>query len=1507
MTPEQIDNIVKQLRALMGEEADDAVFMAMREAYQAIRAWMAEEQREAMPYLQELQQWGIAVPEAVQARLAKKRSLDKPQLMVSEPEQADNSELEQVDAAIILVEEPEQFVAPLPTTLTLEELPAAEADVDDALQNEFEEAVALLRGRRFYAARQAFSHLEGQAAGRLRGDIYRYLDETRQELAIQVADRSERARTHAEKQPNDLRGQRKLWEKVLEADPAEEAALATIQRLDVQEMQQRLEDEISAVREDAAEAVKGNRLTELNRILARAEAAQQRNQLPNLRLVLDDLVGDVTRQRDEARARLGRASTLSVSGNTREGYRQAREYVNQGLREVFDQAGILGKAGAEVDPLHLLHEARRRFLQALEDIAKQRLDKAGGEKGPNPAIALETLEDAQSKLTDPILTKEDRDELTPTLTLIEETLADVRERLTRFNKAAEKVVAAGAPGIEQDDKYRLYLEARELYPEYPSIETYIQQALRTIANREATRLMDEMTSARRQLEQDAFQAALDILKQAREHARRQVSEPESDSELALRLGEVTKLEEEIVTAEGAYNRMMATLAEVEHLLNSFEEQKQPGLLATARSRLEQLSDTEKAHPETRKQRARLIELQGAGESWEEGQNQYRLGYWDEAVPLLERVAKSDVAEKNEAVRLLNRARATRRVLEARQAETERNLREALVKYQAATDLFESFGTDVYTGEFERSAKGSLERLRSLEGNDQEVRQALQFAKGQLAQAVTRATARTSPLERVEGVEEFQRAVNALQTIRHKETTLALELETTLSQSRQQWRSAYLGGMQSVLNSDDLVLLRKGVGLGEVLKANELLYETADRDLFRKIQEKYLDAEWKRLRNNPPSPESLQQELDRLKQQNIELNKGAIKEKGRELELLQRDPLEASALIEDNRRRRLEVADVKTDELQQQYQSAMAQRVRFQLGQQRQTSLQSAILFLKEELNKPELYQNMELFEELMRLLWEQGDWSEAEQRASSLSYRQLPQARRLSELWVGMTNGARLLADGNREQFEAEMNRLEGATQVVTSGLALRERQREWLKRWRVERLLQQVSKYAGENKEAQITQAQLYAEAHQLMPADIRVQTGLRQLGRQLGNVLGVKCRQAHNLSLVRSLDFSLKEARRLQETLEGIQGIANELGLTQEQGEELQSALEMLEKKIKPWQKLQSALKVVEEEKKKALTQPLVIQGQQEGGWQMGAVEARLREARASVDQNDRELNRLLADKGEALNHLSTVATELNEVVRDLRIALTGEDFPQVMEKASELERLWPQRLVDGFDGLTDVLRYNDPFQRGKNIARPDEHRKRSQQQQGNLEAWQEWADSVKRSQEVSAMAATFLNRDLKQLVQNKSLRDIAADCRDVLDMCEQFEEALLAKPEVDPLSNKAVAAQARVSSAWEGVVLDTATGFRGKAAGLLNEIDEQVKQMQKPLRDLNAALKQLNLSLQPRSRFLGMGTQEPDDAVVKQWMKTAKRHLATSREMDPLNKEVVAAHQQIRDLETQYGEVR
>lgn len=1493
MTPEQIDTIVKQLRARMGEELDDAVFMAMREAYQAIRTWITEDHKGVMPYRQELQQWGIAIPETEQKVTAEGMSPDEPQPRASEPEQIGNLKLDQPEPANILVKKPEPA--------------AVETYVDDVLQDKIGEAVALLRGGRFYAARQAFSWLAEQAAGRLREDIYRYLEETQQGLIAQIADRSEKARTYAEKHPNDWRGQRKLWEKVLEADPEEEVALAAIQHLDAQEMQQRLEEEIAAIREDATQAVKGNRLTELNRILARAEAAQQRNQLTNLRLVLDDLVGDVTRQRDEARAKLGRASTLSVSGNTREGYRQAREYVEQGVREVFDQAGILGKAGAEVNPLLLLNEARRRFLHALEDIAKQRLEKAEGEKGPSPAIALETLEDAQSKLTDPILTKEDRDELAPTLTLVEESLAEVRERLIRFDKAAEKVVAAGAPGIEQDDKYRLYLEAKELYPEYPNIEAYTQQALRTIANREATRLLDEMTSARRQLEQDAFQAAVDILKQAREHARRQVPEPEPDSELVLRLGEVAKLEDDIITAEGAYNRMMSTLAEVEQLLDSFEEYKQPGLLVTARSRLEQLSETEKIHPETRKRRARLIELQGAGESWEEGQNQYHLGYWDEAVPLLERVAKSDVAEKNEAVRLLNRARATQRVLEARQAETERNLREALVKYQAATDLFDAFGADLYTGEFERNAKGSLERLRSLEGNDQEVQQALQFAKGQLAQAVTRVTARTSPLERVEGIEEFQRAVNVLQTIRHKETTLALELETTLSQARQQWRSAYLGGMQSVLNSDDLVLLRKGVGLGEVLKANELLYESADRDLFRKIQEKYLDAEWKQLKNNPPSPESLQQELDRLKQQNVELNKVAIKEKERELELLQRDPLGASALIEDNRRQRLEVADVKTEELQQQYQSAMAQRVRFQLGQQRQTNLQSAILFLKEELNKPELYQNMELFEELMRLLWEQGDWSEAEQRASSLSYRQLPQARKLSELWVGMTNGARLLANGNREQFEAEMNRLEGAAQVVTNGLALRERQREWLKHWRVEKLLQQVSEYVGESEDAQILQAQFYAEAHQLMPADIRVQTGLRQLGRQLGNVLGVKCRQANNLSLVRSLDFSLKEGQRLQETLAGIQGIANELGLSQEQKEELLLALEMLEKKIKPWQKLQGALKVVEEEKKKALTQPLVIQGQQEGGWQMGAVEARLREARASVDQSDRELNRLLADKGEALNHLSTMATELNEVVRDLRFALAEENFPLVMERASELERLWPPRQVDGFAGLTDLLRYSDPFQRGKNISRPDEHRKRAQQQQGNLEAWQEWADRVNRSYGAIAKTTVFLNKSLQELVQGRSLRDIAADCRKILDMCEQFEESLLAKPENDPLSNKAASAQARVISAWEGEVLDTKTGFRGKAAELLNEIDEQVKQMQKPLRDLNAALRQLNLSLEPRSRFLGMGILEPDETVVRQWMKTVKKHLIASREMDPLNKEVIATHRRIEDLETQYGEVR
>lgn len=202
------------------------------------------------------------------------------------------------------------------------------------------------------------------------------------------------------------------------------------------------------------------------------------------------------------------------------------------------------------------------------------------------------------------------------------------------------------------------------------------------------------------------------------------------------------------------------------------------------------------------------------------------------------------------------------------------------------------------------------------------------------------------------------------------------------------------------------------------------------------------------------------------------------------------------------------------------------------------------------------------------------------------------------------------------------------------------------------------------------------------------------------------------------------------------------------------------------------------------------------------------------------------MLTDKAEELTRLSTAADECNNVVRALRIALVEEDFMVVMEKASELERLWPARQVDGFDGLYDLLRYADPFQKGREIRRPDEHRKRAQQQQNNLEAWQNWANKVKQGYEQVKKTAAIFNKPLDDLVHDKSLYDIAAVCREIQAQCQVFEIDLLARPEIDPLSNRAATAQGIVNSSWEVEVLDAKTGYRGKAAERLNGIDDKVK---------------------------------------------------------------------------------
>lgn len=1467
MIPEQVEEILKALRQKMSDEEDDAVFYALRDASKAIRAWQADGRAEDIPYQTELRQWGL-LPFVV----------DETSLSAEEDAPEEVEAIAAIEQSVAAEAAPDEltWVAPtitddLPdlssdvglTELIEEKEEEVAADPDDGLQEVYDDALALLANGRYHAARQALLTLQEKSIGRLQTAVALSYEEAQNKLVEQVRTRREKAESHAEKQPNDFKGQRRLWDQVLEVDPDDEGARQALRQIDEREQAQKVAMEIEQLGQEADGALTALRLMEMNRTLGRAESLQQNNTLPHLQSALDDLVQQISRQREQLRSQLGSASTLAVSGNQREAYRQAKEYVDKGVVAIFDQAGILGEVG-EVDSYLFYQEARKRFIASLRDLAQQRLNLVDTQKEQNPAQAFKTLQDARQLLRDDILNKEDRDELQPTLKLVEQAIQEVEERLQRFEKARVKVLEADAPGQPADAKYRLYREAQELYPDYPNIATYIESAQDALAAIAAGQLQDEIIAALRRKEQDDFEGALMLLQAARRHALQQGFQPKPGSSLSQALQEVTRREEEIAAGERDYLNMMATLTEVDRLLAQHEQEKTGGALAAARARLEQLTELELRHPQTQERRSRLIELQGVGESWEQGQTAYHLGEWENAIQLLTRVAASDAQEKNEAVRLMNRAKAVKLTLDARQAEVERRWGEALTRYRAAGSLFGNFNSDEYTERFQQEAQNALAQLKSLETNDADVQIALKQAQGWLTQGEATADKRVTPLEKVEPIPEFMQAVVTLQAVRDRQSTLKDEVETTLSQARKAWQKAYRQGMQAASQSDDFSILQQAVALGKQLNDYSLLYTNEDKQLWRSVQEKYLDVELIQLRRNPATK---------------------------------------PAHIEENRRQRLDIAITPTDDLKAQYQEAMEQRVRYQIGEERQKGVAAAVAYLKKETSRPELYDNLGLFEELMHLLWETSEWVEAQMRAGGLAYRKLEQAKVISDLWQGFTTAAQLLTDGHLELFRAEMSRLYQLAQQGSDFQLLWERQNVKLVDWRVDWLKDQArQKSQSGSEEDVVAAAQLYAEAYRLRKNDNWIETGLRLIGQQLAPILAIRCQEAVNLTVRQSLEQSLSQVNRLYLFLSDIQSVADPLKLNQEMKEALKEALDHLDNKRRPWAQLQAQLEAWEKEKTAVLTDPTPFRGGAEGGWLLQPLTQKLNDARRLVHNNDREIGQLLTAKQQELQRLSMHAEELNTEVGSLHQALAEEKFSDVLTAVSHLERLWPPAQAEGFSGLEQIGRYADAFTQ-KEYRRLDEHKKRAQEQQNNLEQWANWSTQVKTAYDKVRKAAGPLKKPLDDLCHEKSLAAIAADCREVLKLCEAFQETLDSPPEHDPFSQRAMNEQAKVNAGWEDEVLDARSGYRGQATALLDQIDQAVKKLQSPLQKLRSAMQQVERVATPTKGLFGR-MQDPDPALVQRWLRQAEDKLKECLRLDPLHDDVQKYKKRIEGLEAKYG---
>jgi len=1406
-------------------DADDDVYEQMTAARKAIQTWQNNGRSGPIPYEAELKEWGIWQKVASAATAPQKPAQEQ---ALSDP----------------------SFAGATP-----------------AMVQAYEDALAMLNNGRFHSARNAFNSLRekaepGTAFAQKAAAGY---EDAARKLEKSVTPLIKKAQQYAKSHPNDLDKQRILWQQVMEQDQENGVAQQALQALETQGSRLQIEKEMVRIQQAMETAVSKNDLPAATRQLGAVQALADENIFIELRVSLDDLVAQITKQRNDLRKILGAASTLSVTGNTREAYVQARNYMNAGVPVMVDAAGLFGEANAEVDTIQLFAETRRRFLSSLISLTQQRRQLADQQQKETPTLAQKTLENALALLDDDILTSEDLGELKDTQQGIEEQLQKVKERVQQHAQARELVLKADEPGVSFEAKLKLYREAQETYPDYRNLNNYITETQDALAAQLAGRVKDMLTSIRIDLSRDEFEKALDGVKATRAKVSEEVPQPKTGSELEKVLAELEQLNQEIITADGEHHAMMKLLKEVDGLLDEYGEKQDQNLLIEVRQRLDALPSKQAQHQAVRQRRLRLTNTQGDRENWRQGKDAYRIRDWEAAQTFLQQVADSPKsANRVEAEKLVRRAQAAFYVEQARKAELERNWRRAVDLYKEANHLFGEHGTDDTTDLLYNDCRDKLDQLKPLEENDQRIQLVISQAKSLIVEGQNSVKVRRSLLERVESVPQFPRAVESLIKVRQQDTTLTAELELTLRDAREAWRTNYIRGMEEAARSQDVAILQKAVKRGEELQAQSLLYEDKDKQLLQKLQEQLLDTEYANL-------------------------------------LAARTP--DPALVEANRRRRWEIASPKTDEIYAQYQTAVEQHTLLSLSEERGKSIEAALQYLKGEMRRPELYQSERIFQEFMHLCWVVGNWQEARRLAESLAYRaHVAQAQPKSAVWVGLTQSATLLEQSNLPGFQAELDGLKGVGQSNPELEFLLEDEQEWLINWRLEKLVREAQEAARSKEEAELIKAaQKFAEAHELRSSDGRVQTGLENLGRKLNNNLEIYAGQAKNINIRKSLAESIRQAEELAFILQSIQKVQGVLHLKPETIEALEDGREQIKKKLAPWKKVQAQLERVDKAKVDYLTYPDPLQPDGSGGWRIRNLVEQMTPILQEA-QGDRELIQLVTTKRDELNELDNKADQLNQQTHLLAQAIQTESFAQVLEAANQLERLWNQHRNDGFSGLDILIRHRYPYTE-KELRQLKEHKDEAKIQQANLEEWSNWADRVIQAYgEVKAVGGQ-IDKPLDDLRLDAQLDEIKKSCLLVLEKTAVFDEALAKVPGNNPMSQKAAEAKDRVAETWRGEILDNVNSYQNRASDLLKQIEQDLAGFAQPLRQMRNAMNLLESQIQQHEESKASRFRRDKPFPTAQ-LRNATTRLKECQEIDPSHEEVVAAYKRLRQIREKYG---
>lgn len=1445
MSPQQVDNLIKELKEL-GKQQNPEVFDDMIRVANDLTKWRTEDMRGELPHQDKLREWGLLkdgeqAQDALNDRAARAapRTLSAANIdetiaalrarltQLQDEGEEESSEYTELNTALsgLLrwkrsgMQEPASHLDTLerweiypfapnrpsranavPVSPSSEtSVPAAGADVvdsDSAYEDRYREAEQKLEGGFYYEARNIFRELQPKVRGRLRAPVQNGLTKANTSLNQRTTYLVEQAHIVERQEKKNLARQKDAWLAVLKENPDSQEANDAVTKLTQEMTDQEVRGEIRGLSEQAKKAAQDENLPTLNKMLGEVEGLRRRGEAtpPEIsKKLYDELVNleqEVTKLRAEVRKKLGQSSTLLTGGYYRDAYENARNYMNRAVPVMIDEAGYAGPAGQEVETTRFFALAREQFLTSLRNLVAQRLEKAAGEEKESPAIALETLQDAETRLTDNVLTDDDKRTLLELLDQVQKRIAEVNKTLARYNDAKAKILQAQESGTTARKALELYRAAETHYADYPELKLRIVETEAAVAAVIAAELAADISEAQRKMKQDQYDAAFKLLQTARDRATNEVPHPKPNSELARRLEEITRVEAEIRDAEARYEQMMVVLREFDTHIEQFRKGDTVAL-QLAENKLETLTDEEKKHHQARGRMSDLVALRGDAGNWEKGTREYRRQNWEEAELSLSKVANSQDPNQAEARRLANRAQACLAVAKARQAETEAKWKEAVNNYKTATDFFTKNGTDELTAPIAEEAREGLERLKPIARNDEVVQRKLNEAKRLLKQVNSRIGRGSVARTMVQPMPEFEQAFTLVNEAEQMESTLADQADELKQEIREQWRRAFLNGMKAAARSNDLEVLQAGIVLAETLRDQALLFDIEEEQLVRDLEERYLDTEYAQLIEASPK------EWER---------------------------------IEANRQRRRRALRNASPEISEQYMNALRERIKEQANHLKSQDPLAARAYLKQELEKLSLQADEELARRAFDLCWELEDWEEADRLANELDMN-YPEE---SAAWKGLTRAARLYHGGLVHEASAEIEELkERYKQNERLTLLLREKEQKFR-----EKTLDVLQAQANElilrgGEDDWIAAATKYALMYEINERDIRARRGLEQVGKRVEPGLKKLLRRADGLTIgSSSLDETLHEADALYETLHSLHTVAsaNRLPLPADLKAQLSGTYTRLAAKRDRWKAVQDYLNRAQMELDNALKtpQPLDEKDPERGGWTFGVVNARLLEAQRAAS-GDGDCIQLIQREQARVSELEETARDLRAQIFKFLEKLRAEDFDETMRQADDVATKWRQVTArgDGWGGL-EILTRQHYKHLGRAITSLEEHKARAKDRKSDWLAWQQWSANVVTAhrlvQERGKKLAGATLDDIQEREQF-SLNQITTLTEELRAACAEFEKKFNSQPDKGPLSNKAEQEKTKVQDEWQTNVAagnTRAAAMEEQARGRLDQLE-------------------------------------------------------------------------------------